>query len=111
MNIPLIFLSLLLQVEDAMLMFDKTTNRHRGKMPFLPYTVLDVLSVSVLTLHACLWVCYYECPLVNPNADYLFSLTVFHAGTGNPSAVCFNIALCLQGRFILALKVKANAVQ
>lgn len=41
------FFSVLSQVEDAMLMFDKTTNRHRGKCLF----VLCV-CVSVL-LHVC----------------------------------------------------------
>lgn len=46
-----IFFSVLLQVEDAMLMFDKTTNRHRGKCPFV-----FCLCVSVL-LHVCVCVC------------------------------------------------------
>lgn len=35
------FYCLPLQIEDAMLMFDKQTNRHRGMIAFFLFSILD----------------------------------------------------------------------
>ncbi len=103
LDIPLlIFLSVLLQVEDAMLMFDKTTNRHRGKSPF-------VLCVSVCVF-ACVCnvimnVLQLYCAVSRAVQSY--ALKQYRSSC----AVCYIIALYLQGHFIWALKVKANMFQ
>lgn len=62
------------------------------------YPFCVFLSAYALTFD--LSVCVYECPSVNLKASYLLGLKVFCAGAGSPSAVCYNIALYLQGRFI-----------